>query len=309
MRAVTLDAFDTAPGVRDDLPTPSPAPDQIVVRVHGSSVNPVDNAIAAGMLNGMVEHDFPVVLGRDYAGVVERAGADVTAHAVGESVYGFLLHANPTVHDGSWAELITVAEHASVAAKPRSHDVYAAGAAPLAGITAMAVVDAVALSPGQTVLIVGATGGVGSFAVQLAVKAGATVIAPALPEDADYLNRLGVSEQPDRNDDIVAAVRDAHPGGADALIDLVSYTPGGFDGALRQGARVASSTGGAGEGPGRTNVMASPSTENLRRLAAHLDDGTLTLHLHDTVDLDQAPGALQTLATTHVQGKLAIRVQ
>jgi NADPH:quinone reductase len=308
MRAVTLDAFDAAPRVRDDLPTPTPAPDELVIRVHGSSVNPVDNAIAAGMLNGMVDHDFPVVLGRDYAGVVERAGADVTAYAVGEAVYGFLRHANPTVHDGSWAEMITVAEHASVAAKPHSLDLHAAGAAPLAGITAMAVVDAVALSPGETVLIVGATGGVGSFAVQLARKAGATVIAPALPEDADYLEGLGVSAQPDRNGDIVAAVRGAHAGGADALIDLVSYTPGGFDAALRRGARVASSTGGAGEGPGRTNVMATPSTENLRRLAALLDDGTLTLHVHTTVDLDHAADALQTLATTHIQGKLAIRV-
>src|SRR4051794_25241209 len=192
------------------------------------------------MLNGMVEHDFPVVLGRDYAGV--------TGYVVGAEVYSFLLRANPTVHDGSWAELIIVGEQASVAAKPHSLDLAAAGAAPLAGITAIAVVDALALSPGETVLIIGATGGVGSFAVQLAVKAGATVIAPALPEDADYLRGLGVSAQPDRDGDIVATVRDAHPDGVEALIDLVSYTSGAFDGALRQDARVASSTGGAGEG-------------------------------------------------------------
>jgi NADPH:quinone reductase-like Zn-dependent oxidoreductase len=253
------------------------------------------------MLNGMVEHDFPVVLGRDYAGVVEQVGADVTGYVVGAEVYGFLLHANPTVHDGSWAELIIVGEQASVAAKPNSLDLAAAGAGPLAGITAIAVVDALALSPGETVLIIGATGGVGSFAVQLAVKAGATVIAPALPEDADYLRGLGVSAQPDRDGDIVATVRDAHLDGVEALIDLVSYTSGAFDGALRQDARVASSTGGAGEGPGRTNVMATPSTENLRRLAALLDEGTLSLHLHNTVDLDHAPDALRTLATAHIR--------
>ncbi len=104
--------------------------------------------------------------------------------------------------------------------------------------------------------------------------------APALPEDADYLRELGVTEQLDRDGDVVAAVRDRHPDGVDALLDLVSYAPGAFDGALRDGARVASSNGAAGEGPGRTNVMAVPSTDNLRRLAALLDDGTLQVHIH-----------------------------
>ena len=76
MRAVTIDAFDAAPAVRDDLPDPTVADDGLVVRVHASSVNPVDNAIATGMVREMFDHDFPVVLGRDYAGTVEAVGAD-----------------------------------------------------------------------------------------------------------------------------------------------------------------------------------------------------------------------------------------
>src|SRR3954454_19134933 len=97
MRAVTLDSFDAAPVVRDDLPDPRAVAGGLVVRVRASSVNPVDNAIAAGMLREMVEHDFPVVLGRDYAGTVEAIGSDVEGYAVGDEVFGFLLHANPTV--------------------------------------------------------------------------------------------------------------------------------------------------------------------------------------------------------------------
>jgi NADPH:quinone reductase len=309
MRAVTLDAFDAAPAVRDDLPDPAVAADVLVVRVRASSVNPVDNAIAAGMLREMVDHDFPVVLGRDYAGTVEAIGADVDRYAVGDEVFGFLLHANPTIHEGSWAELIALSPEMQVAPKPASLDLPAAGVAPLAGVTALAAVDALALSEGDTVLIIGATGGVGSFAVQLAGRAGATIIAPALPEDADYLRELGVAERFDRDGDVVSAVRESHPDGVDALLDLVSYAPGAFDGALGDGARVASSNGAAGEGPGRINVMAVPSGDNLRRLAALLDDGTLQVHIHDTFGLDRAADALQALATEHVRGKLAIGVR
>ena len=98
------------------------------------------------------------------------------------------------MHDGAWAELITVAEDLSIGPAPAGVDLATAGAAPLAGITAIAAVDALDLSEGDTVLIVGATGGVGSLAVQLAARAGATVIAPALPEDEEYLRGLGVTD-------------------------------------------------------------------------------------------------------------------
>jgi NADPH:quinone reductase len=308
MRAVTLDSLDATPAVRDDLSEPTAVADGIVVRVRVSSVNPVDNAIASGMLREMVDHDFPVVLGRDYAGTVETIGADVEGYAVGDEVFGFLLHANPTVREGSWAELIALTPEMQVAPKPGSLDLVAAGVAPLAGIAALAAVDALALSQGETILIVGATGGVGSFAAQLAARAGATVIAPALAEDADYLRELGVTERLDRDGDVVASVRDRHPDGVDALLDLVSYAPGAFDDALRDGAHVASTNGAAGEGPGRTNVMAVPSADNLRRLAALLDDGTLQVHIHDTFQLDHATDALRALASEHVRGKLAISV-
>ena len=308
MKAITITAFDTPPAL-DDLPAPTPAPNEVLVRVHASSVNPVDNGIAAGLLEQMgVEYDFPVVIGRDYAGVVAEVGAEVGSFAVGDQVFGFLLHANPTAHDGSWAELITVPQDISIAKAPEGVDLAAAGAAPLAGITAMLSIDALDLAEGDTVLIVGATGGVGSLAVQLAARAGATVVAPALPEDEDYLRDLGVSELLPRDDDLDAAARERHPDGFDAVLDLVNYGSGVPASLVKDGGRVASPTGAAGEGPGRTMVMAAPTSENLQRLAALLADGTLRVPIHATYELVQAPDALTALATTHTQGKLAVRV-
>ena len=173
----------------------------------------------------------------------------------------------------------------------------------------MTAVDALDLSEGDVLLVAGATGGVGSLAVQLAARAGARVIAPALPEDEEFLRGLGVSDVLPRDGDIPALVRELVPDGVDALLDLVNYAPGSYDAALKHDARVASPTGAAGEGPGRTNVMATPTAENLQRLGALLADGTLRIPVQATYQLAQAPEALAALAGEHTQGKLAIQVR
>jgi NADPH:quinone reductase-like Zn-dependent oxidoreductase len=308
MKAFAVTEPGSPPALRDDVPAPSPSPTEVVVRVRASSVNPVDNGIAAGMLAQFVEHEFPVILGRDYVGSVEQLGSEVTRYSVGDEVYGFLVHANPTVHDGSWAERIAVPQEISIGAAPEGVDTLTVGAAPLSGITAMMSIDALELSEGDTVLIVGATGGVGSFAVQLAARAGATVVAPALPEDEAYLRELGVSDVVPRDTDLSAGARERHPGGFDAVLNLVSFEPDGFADLLADGGRLASPLGVAGEGPGRTNVMAAPTTENLHRLAGLLADGTVRVPIQATFELAQASDALTALGTTHTQGKLAIRV-
>jgi NADPH:quinone reductase-like Zn-dependent oxidoreductase len=304
MRAVTLDSFDSPPGLRNDLPTPTAGGNGMLVRVHASSVNPADAAIAAGMLRGMAEYEFPVTLGRDFAGVVEEVGSGVSRYKAGDDVYGFLIHANPTVHDGSWADYLVVPEDTSVARKPESVDFATAGAAPLAAITALAALDALELSDSSTVLVVGASGGVGSFFVQLAATAGAHVIAPALPEDLEYLSGLGAGEVLDRNADVAAQIRERFPDGVDGLLDLVSSTPNAS--VLKPGGRLASALGAAGEGSGRTNLIASPTTSNLERLAQLLEAGTLRVPFQGTYPLEQAGTALEALPTTHTQGKLAI---
>ena len=265
--------------------------------MHASSVNPVDAAIAGGVLKEMVEHEFPVTLGRDFAGVVEQTGNEV---------YGFLPASNPTVHEGSWTELITVPEDDFAAAKPRNLDMASAGVAPLAGITALAARDALAPTRDETVLVIGATGGVGSFFVQLAAGAGAHVIAPAFPEDEEYLRDLGATEILDRNADLEATLRDRHADGVDAILDLVSYTP--QDSLLKEGGRLASPLGAAGDGPQRFNLTAEPSPSNLQRLSELLDNRTLRVHVQESYELARAAEALQELSGSHTQGKLSLRI-
>ena len=141
--------------------------------------------------------------------------------------------------------------------------------------------------------MVGANGGVCSFAVQLAAHAGAIVIAPGLPEDEDYLRDLGESELLERDADIAALVREEYPNGIDALLDLASYTPEDFNAyaaALKPGGRGASPNSAAGDEPGRTNVMAVPSPENLERLSQLLDASNLRVPIQSTYGLDQVGG-------------------
>lgn len=310
MQALALTGFDQPATILTDLPAPTAGAGEVAVRVHASSVNPVDNAIAAGMLRGMAEYEFPVILGRDFAGVVEQAGPGVTEVAVGDRVFGYVPHVDPAVHAGSWTELAIV-KQADLARIPDGVAFDAAGATPLAGITALFAVDAVGVGDGQTLLIVGATGGVGSFAIQLAVHAGAHVIATGLAEDREYLRGLGAAEVVARDGDVAATVREGHPAGVDAIIDVVSFTPDAFAAyapALKDGGSAASPVGGAGDGPGRHMIMASSDPAALTRLAQHLADGTVRAPIHETFSLARAGEALAALPAAHTQGKLAITV-
>ncbi len=311
MRAFVLPSFDDPPILREDLPEPEVGDAEVLVRVGWSSANPVDNGIASGGMHGRAVHEFPVILGRDHAGVVEAVGPAVTRHSPGDEVFGFIRHANPNIHAGTWAELIALPEGESISPRPESLDLEAAGSAALAGVTALGCIEALDLSGGDTVLIVGANGGVGAFAVQLAVHAGAEVLAPGLPEDVRYLRDLGVSEVLDRDADLAAGVRELRPDGIDALADLASRDSGVFEAhasALREGGRASSPVGAAGEGAGRTNVMAMPSVENLERLTRLIDEAGMKVPIQRRYELSEAGDALRDLASTHKQGKLAVHI-
>lgn len=142
--------------------------------------------------------------------------------------------------------------------------------------------------------------------MQLAPSAGAHVVAPALREDGDYLRELGVTETLDRDSDLAAQIRERFPEGVDAALDLVSFTPDAS--LLKEGERLASPLGAAGEGPGRANLMSSGTTPNLERLAELLGDGSLRVDVQETYGLEQAGEALQSLASSHTRGKVAIAI-
>ncbi len=312
MRAFTLDSFDTPPELREDLPIPQVGPDQLLIRVQASSVNPVDAFIAAGYLKDMFFSRVPGAGGaRLRRG--RRAGRR-RRHRLRGRGRGLRVRARDEPRGSTtaaWAELIAVPQD-QVAHLPEGVDLAQAGAAPLAGVTALAVHDALGLGRGDTVLMVGANGGVGSLAVQLAAKAGATVVAPGLPEDHDYLRGLGVAEVLDRNGDVAAQVRERRPDGVDALADFASPSSdqlNAYAAVVREGGRIASSAGAAGEGPGRTNVMAVPAAATLDRLAGLLADGTLRVPVQASYPLAaQVDQALKALGGQHTQGKVAITV-
>jgi NADPH2:quinone reductase len=310
MKAFVLEDFDAEPRLRDDLPDPEPGEGQLLVRVHASSVNPVDNAVAGGMMRDFAEYRFPVVLGRDFAGVVERVGAGVDSFEVGEEVFGFAPATDPDVHDGAWTELTPIPA-GQAARKPGGVDFAAAGAASVAGLTAMAALAALDPQEGETVLIIGAAGGVGNFAVQLARRAGAHIIAPGLPEDEGFLVDLGVDHVIPRDGDVVAQTRELEDGGVAALIDTVSRSPEELEvyaAALAEGGQAASPVHAAGEGPGRHNVGGSAEGGALEQLAQLLEEGALQVPIQRTYPLAEAGAALSDLTAKHTQGKLAISV-
>lgn len=164
MRAFAVDEFG-ATGSVHELPVPDPGEDEVLVRVHAASVNVMDPIYTAGWIKDYMEHRFPLVPGIDVSGVVERVGAGVDGAAVGGEVYG--VAAKPFVGAGTFAEYVALPSGA-VAPKPQSLSHDSAAAVPHAGLTALAAVDAADPRPQQVVVLVGATGGVGSFVTQLA---------------------------------------------------------------------------------------------------------------------------------------------
>jgi NADPH2:quinone reductase len=310
MKGFALEDLETEPSLRDDLPEPEPGEGELTVRVHCSSVNPIDNVIAGGMMRDYAEYRFPVILGRDFAGVVERVGTGVDSFVAGQEVFGFAPATSPDVHGGSWTEISAVPT-GQAARKPDGVDFAAAGAAPVTGLTAIAAIAALDLQDGESILIIGAAGGVGSFAVQLARRAGAHIIAPGFPEDEGFLVDLGVDHVIPRDGDVVAQTRELEDGGVAALLDTVSSSPEEFEvyaAALADPGRAASPVRAAGEGPGRHNVSGSAEGGALDELAQLLEEGALRVPIQRTYPLEDAGTALADLPGKHTQGKLAVAV-
>src|SRR5659263_643707 len=171
MRALTVLEAGAQPVVAD-ITTPEAGPGTVLVRIKAASLNAVDAAIAGGMLAGMMPHEYPLVIGRDAAGVVEAIGAGVEGIAVGDAVIGAVAFAAP-IQAGTIAEYAAFPV-ATITPKPAGLSFEAAASLPIAGATAVAAVDAVSPQPGDVVLVTGAAGGVGSFVVQLLAQRGAT---------------------------------------------------------------------------------------------------------------------------------------
>lgn len=308
MRAVTIDGFGTTPAVTE-LAKPEPGPGEILVKVHASSLNGFDGAVIYGVFKDMLEHKFPVTLGKDFAGTVEGVGEGV-ARAAGDRVFGVVM--KPVVSEGAFAEYVVVSEGYGIAAVPEGLDLDRAGALGLAGTAAAGVVDAIAPKAGDTVLVVGATGGVGAYAVQLAAAAGATVVATAKPgAETEFVGGLGAAHVVDHTGDLAAQVRAIAPNGVTGIVHLAG-DPAQLVELLADGGRLASTLGFGPEQAGRgdvtvTSVMADPDTATLARLADAVASGALQVPIGQTFPLDSVAQAVGAFGAGTV-GKIAISV-
>lgn len=316
MRALNIAAAGDAPTI-SEVSRPELPPEHVLIKVRAASFNGVDRAIASGFMAQFMPHAYPLVLGQDAAGVVEAVGVNVSGIHVGDHVLGNML-IKPPLQRGTIAEYAVLPAD-GVVHKPAEIDFHTAAALPLAGATAVAALDALDIQQGQTVLIVGATGGVGSFAIQLATARGAKVIATGTKADTDALIELGAVEVVDYTSGSVAEkVRAAHPGGVDALIDLANFSPDGVTevaAAVRDGGMVASTLNAIDVGALGTrritghNVTAFPAREVVAPLVEAAASGALMVPITATFTLEEASIGLTGFSARGVRGKNVILME
>jgi NADPH:quinone reductase-like Zn-dependent oxidoreductase len=283
-----------------DVPDPVPGPGEVLVRVQAAGINPGEASIREGLLHALWPATFPSGEGSDLAGVVDAVGDGVTAWKAGDEVLGW------TDNRASHAELVVTAA-GELAAKPQALPWEVAGALFVAGATAWASVRAVAPQAGETVVVTGAAGGVGSLTVQLARRTGARVIGLASDANHDWLRGHDVIPVA-YGDGVAERIRAEAPDGVDAFVD----TFGGYlDLALVD----------LGVAPERVNTIIPPvrrdgvksegnaagsSTEVLTELAGLLVAGDLELPVARTYPLDEVREAYTELARRHTRGKIVL---
>src|SRR5688500_15782955 len=217
MRAFALEELG-APGSIVEVPVPEPAEGQVRIRVAAAGLNPFDNAVIQGYLKDQMEHRFPLIPGMDAAGTVDALGEGVVELAIGDEVFGSV--GKRHLGEGTAAGSATMAT-ATIARRPASIADTDAAAIPVAGVTALTMIETASVSDGDVVVAIGATGGVGSYFVQLAAKRGARVLAISSAPNTDYARTLGAAEAVDYEaGDVVEAVRSLAPEGIDVIAEM-----------------------------------------------------------------------------------------
>lgn len=314
MKAIAVKSFKATPELIE-IAAPQPKQNEVLVRLSVAGMNPFDWKIADGMLDGQVPATFPLVLGFDGAGTVEAVGTGTKRFKAGDQVFGQFWQV--PLGRGTYAELCAVSEDAPIAKKPTSLDVAAAAALPTAGMAALDLLEKSALKSGDTVLIVGATGGVGRFLTQLASQKGIQVIATGTARDVDALKRLGAGIVVDfTRGDIRPQVRQQFPFGIEGLLDLVSDAAGFARCAeLVHEGGVALTTNYAAEEKKLAgnkirggNFMLAANSALVERLGESAARGNLKIAIEKQVSFNEAISAIAAAKTGQARGKTVIAI-
>ncbi|MFE0474866.1 NADP-dependent oxidoreductase [Streptomyces sp. NPDC058947] len=290
-----------------DLPTPTPGPGQLLVRLQATSLNAVDKVLVTGAMRDALPVRHPFVPGVDVSGIVEAVGEGVTRFRAGDAVIAW-----NSVTAGALAEYLAIADAPSAALRPVGLDATRGAALPTGSLTAAALLDALRVAAGDTVLVVGAAGGVGSFTVQLAKQAGLTVLATGRADDESFLRRLGADHVLDyRQADVAAEAHRLTGGGVDAVIDLANAGPAlaTTAAAAKPGGQLVSPLGGPPAfDRGVTAVYTGTRTPagRLEELAAQAADGRLAVEIHADYPFAAADRAVLDFASQHVRGKVTV---
>ena len=303
MKAITYSEYGS-PDVLEltEQPMPKVGPGMVLVKVKAASVNPVDWKIMAGYLDAAMDLQFPVIPGWDVAGMVESVGIDSRQFKPGDEVIAY--GRKDYVHGGSFAEYIALPERL-LARKPSSLDWNASAGLPLAGLTAYQVLHRLGLASGETVLIHGGAGGVGSLGIQIAVALGARVIATASERNHDFLRSLG-AEPVAYGEGLTDRIRSLRPDGVEVVADFVGGNLEATLAVLAEGGRHASIADSDVEEHGGTWMWVSPIGAQLQELADLVDDRKMRVEVAEVFPLARAADAFRLNMAGHTRGKVVV---
>jgi NADPH:quinone reductase-like Zn-dependent oxidoreductase len=303
IKAVRIHSFGGPEALRlEDVPSPTPAPNEVLVRVHAAGVNPFDWKVCEGQLGPL---PMPRTLGYDFSGIVEALGLGVTDFSVGQPVFG---HSDG---GGAFAELVAVPV-CGLASKPTSVDDIEAAATPLCALTAwQALFEVGNLQTGQKVLIHGGAGGVGTFAVQLALRRGACVIATGSGRNLPFLRRLGVHQVIDHT---TSCLEDAVKS-VDVVLDLIGgETQDHSWRVIKTGGRLVSTVSAPSQakallcGVRAWKIQTRTRSDELALMGDLIANGEIKVTVDTVLPLFRASEALELSRRGHVRGKIVLTV-